>query len=143
MKQTLFDAVGGLPTLKKVHKIFYDKIYAHPWIGQFFIGHSQEAIENRQTIFMAEKMGGSIEYPGKEIEMVHEAMFITEELFSLRQSLLEDSLKEAGLAENLRERWKRIDGAFKKKIVKDSFDKFMKTKWPYKKHIVISRLTSD
>ena len=37
-----------------------------------------------------------MEYPGKEIEVTHETMFITEELFSLRQSLLEDSLKEGG-----------------------------------------------
>jgi hemoglobin len=143
MGQTLFDAAGGLPTLKKVHKIFYDKVYAHPWIGQFFIGHSQEAIENRQTSFMAEKMGGPIEYLGKEIEMTHEAMYITEELFLLRQSLLEESLKEAGIDENLRERWLRIDAAFRNKIIKGSFAAFMSTKWPYKKHIVIPKPLSD
>jgi len=115
IKQTLFDAVGGLPALSKVHKIFYDKVYAHPWIGQFFIGHDQEAIENRQTSFMAEKMGGQIEYMGKEMELTHEAMYITGELFSLRRSLLEESLLEAGLSGELRERWLRIDCAFKNK----------------------------
>jgi len=49
-KITLFDAVGGLPTLQKVHKIFYDKVYAHPWLGPFFEGHSQEAIENSNPL---------------------------------------------------------------------------------------------
>jgi hemoglobin len=139
VKQTLFDEVGGLPTLKKVHKIFYDKVYAHPWIGQFFIGHDQKAIENRQTSFMGEKMGGQIEYMGKEMELTHEAMYITGELFRLRQSLLEESLLEAGLSGELRERWLRIDGAFKKKIVKGSLDSFMNITWPYKKHIVIPK----
>jgi hemoglobin len=139
MKQSLFDAVGGLPILKKAHKIFYDKVYAHPWIGQFFIGHNQGAIENRQTSFMAEKMGGSIEYFGREMEVTHEAMYITEELFSLRQSLLEESLREIGVDVKLRERWLQIDGAFKKKIVKGSLEEFMNTRWPYKKHIVISK----
>jgi hemoglobin len=138
-KQTLFDAVGGLTTLRKVHKIFYDKVYAHAWIGRFFIGHDQETIENRQTSFMAEKMGGQIDYMGKEMELTHEAMYITGELFQLRQSLLEESLLEAGLNEELRERWLRIDGAFKKKIVKGSLDSFMNTNWPYKKHIIISK----
>jgi hemoglobin len=66
MNQSLFDAVGGLPTLKKVHKIFYDKVYAHPWIGQLFIGQNQRAIENRQTSFMAEKIGGPVEYLAKK-----------------------------------------------------------------------------
>jgi hemoglobin len=143
MKQSLFYAVGGLPTLKKVHRIFYDKVYAHPWIGKFFIGHSQNVIENRQTSFMAEKMGGPIEYYGKEMEITHEAMYITGELFLLRRSLLEESLKEAGIDKKLRERWLRIDGAFKGKIVKDSFESFMDTKWPYKKHIVISKPPGD
>jgi hemoglobin len=139
IKHTLFDAVGGLPTLSKVHKIFYDKVYAHPWIGQFFIGHDQDAIENRQTTFMGEKMGGQIEYMGKEMELTHQAMYITGELFNLRQSLLEESLLEAGLSGELRERWLRIDGAFMKKIVKGSLDSFMNTTWPYKKHIVIPK----
>ena len=139
MKQTLFDAVGGLPTLQRAHKIFYDKVYAHPWIGQFFIDHSQKAIEDRQTTFMAEKMGGAIEYMGKDIEMAHEAMYITEELFELRKQLLDESLQEVGLDETLRERWLKIDSAFMKKIVKDSLDSFMQTQWPYKKHIVIPK----
>ena len=139
MEQSLFDAVGGLSTLRKVHKIFYDKVYVHPWIGQFFIGHSQEAIENRQTEFMAEKMGGPVEYMGKEMEVAHEAMYITEELFLVRRSLLDESLREAHLNEELRQRWLRIDSAFMKKIVKGSLESFMNTKWPYKKHIVIPK----
>jgi len=139
MKQTLFDAVGGLPTLQRVHKIFYDKVYAHPWLGQFFVGHSQEVIENRQTSFMAEKMGGPVEYMGKNLDVAHEAMYITEELFLLRRALLEESLKEFGLDEALRERWLKIDSAFRKMIVKESLESFMKTKWPYKKHIVIPK----
>ncbi|MGA7750050.1 MAG: group 1 truncated hemoglobin [Gallionella sp.] len=139
MKPTLFDAVGGLTALQKAHKIFYDKVYAHPWIGQYFIGHSQEAIENRQTSFMAEKMGGPIEYMGKDIEMAHEAMYITDELFDLRKKLLEESLREAGLEEVLRERWLKIDSAFMKKIVKGSLESFMDTRWLYKKHIIIPK----
>ena len=139
MKQSLFDEVGGLKALQKVHKIFYDKVYAHPWLGQFFKGHSQKAIESRQTSFMAEKMGGEIEYVGKDVKLVHEVMYITEELFTLRRKLLEESLKEAGIDEKLRERWLKIDSAFSKQVVKGSVDSFMKEKWPYKKHIVISK----
>ena len=125
--------------MQKVHKIFYDKVYAHPWLGKFFAGHSQEAIENRQTTFMAEKMGGQIVYMGKDIEIAHEAMYITEELFELRKQLLDESLQEAGLDKSLRESWLKIDGAFMKKIVKGSLESFMEIEWPYKKHIVIPK----
>ncbi|HEY5993517.1 MAG TPA: group 1 truncated hemoglobin [Gallionellaceae bacterium] len=139
MKPILFDAVGGLPTLQRVHKIFYDKVYAHDWLGQFFAGHSQEAIENRQTAFMAEKMGGPVEYWGKEIKYTHEAMYITQELFELRHALLEESLREAGVPEDLGERWLRIDSAFMKLIVKDSIESFYSVTWPYKQRIIVPK----
>lgn len=139
MKPTLFDAIGGLPTLKRAHKIFYDKVYAHDWLKQFFAGHSQEAIENRQTAFMAEKMGGPVEYWGKEIKYTHEAMYITQELFEVRHALLAESLTEAGVPADLCERWLRIDSAFMKLIVKDSIESFYSVTWPYKQRIIVPK----
>lgn len=139
MKTSLFDELGGLPTLEKVHKIFYDKVYAHPWLGQFFIGHDQTAIENRQTSFMAEKMGGEVVYMGKEPRITHETMYITQELFDLRSELLDEAIREAGVPDGLRERWLRIDNAFSKAIVKPSKEDFLNQSWPYKKHIVIPK----
>jgi len=124
MSQTLFDAVGGLPTLQKVHRIFYDRIYAHPMLGQFFEGHAQEAIENRQTQFMGQKMGGSIKYTGKELELAHRRMFISRELLEVRQALLREALEEVNLPERLRSRWLRIDHAFWKHLMNDSLESF-------------------
>jgi hemoglobin len=139
MKQTLFDAVGGLATLQKVHKVFYDKVYAHPWLGRFFEGHDQQAIENRQTTFMGEKMGGNVEYMGKDLVTAHEVMYITEELIELRHGLLGESIRECGVPDELRERWLKIDRAFTKGITKHSLDEFLATQWPYKKHIVVPK----
>lgn len=136
---TMFDAVGGLPTLQQVHKIFYDKVYAHPWLKLFFVGHSQIAIENRQTTFMAMKMGGDVVYMGKDIKVAHETMYITQELFEIRRALLDESIQEAGVTGELRARWLKIDSAFMKSIVKDSLEVFTKTTWPYKKHIFIPK----
>ncbi len=136
---TLFDAVGGLPTLQRVHKVFYDKVYAHPWLKLFFEGHSQIAIENRQTAFMATKMGGDVVYMGKDINVAHEAMYITQELFEIRRALLDESIRAAGVADDLRERWLRIDSAFMKSIVKESLEAFTRTSWPYKKHVIIPK----
>ena len=136
---TLFDAVGGLPTLQRVHRIFYDKVYAHAWLKLYFEGHSQVAIENRQTTFMAMKMGGDVVYMGKDVRVAHEAMYITPELFEIRRALLDESIRETGVADDLRERWLKIDGAFMKSIVKDSLEAFTRTTWPYKKHIIIPK----
>jgi len=139
MKQTLYDAIGGLATLQNVHKIFYNKIYAHEWLQKFFAGHDQQAIEDRQSAFMAEKMGVHGAYAGKEIKMVHEAMYITRELFDVRHALLEDSLKEAGVPEMLRQRWLRIDSAFMQQIIKGSVESMYHNDWKYKKPIVIPK----
>jgi len=136
---TLFEDVGGLPTLRKVHKIFYDKIYAHPWIGKFFTGHRQEAIEARQTSFMAEKMGGDVTYYGKDMKMAHRRMFITQELFNLRSQLLRQSLHEAGVPDKLANRWLKIDRAFSSQIVKDSIESFYSWTWKYEKRLIIPK----
>ena len=136
-KESLFTAVGGLPTLQRVHKIFYDKVYAHPWLGKFFEGHSQEAIENRQTSFMAEKMGGPVEYMGKHPQMAHRHMYITEELFEVRRVLLTESLCEAGVSDELAERWLRIDSAFMKSVVKESIADFYRESFKYERRVII------
>jgi len=135
----LYDAVGGIATLQKVHKIFYDKIYAHPWLKQFFRGFNQVVIENKQTSFMGEKMGGP-KYLGKPIKQVHENMYISTELFELRHRLLEESLLEAGIEPDLMTRWLRIDKAFMKSVHKSSMESFYRDySFPYKQRIIIPR----
>jgi len=141
-KKSLFELVGGFPTLEKVHKVFYDKVYAHPWLGKFFADKKQEFIELRQTQFMAEKMGGNIKYPGRDPQMAHRAFYITEELFELRTRLLVDALKEVGVADEHIARWIKIDNAFKGKIVKESIASFYATSWKYEKRIIIPKPTS-
>jgi hemoglobin len=138
-KQTLFDAVGGLPTLQNVHKIFYDKIYAHPWLGKFFVDHNQEAIETRQTQFIAEKMGSDKPYYGKDMKMAHRQMYITQELFELRHELLRESLKEADVPHELAERWLKIDSAFRRHIVKDSIESFYAYTWKYERRVIVPK----
>jgi hemoglobin len=120
MSNSLFDRLGGRPTLEKVHKIFYDKIYAHPWIGKYFQHIEQEYIESQQTDFMSMATGGPEVYYGKRPHLAHEHMFITEELFELRSNLLKESLSEAGVSAELAADWFKIDQAFKSKLIKKS-----------------------
>jgi len=34
---TLLQEVGGKPVLEKVHKHFYDELYKHPWLKNYFL----------------------------------------------------------------------------------------------------------
>lgn len=121
-KKSFFDEIGGLEVIKKVHKIFYDKIYAHPWIGKFFEGIDQNVIENQQTDFMGQNFGGPVFYLGKLPVATHKHMLITEKLFDLRTTLLEESLVEAKLDPDHIKKWLKIDSAFKNGIVKKNIE---------------------
>ena len=123
MTDSLYEAVGGLPTLQHVHKIFYDKIYAHPWLQKFFEEFEQQVIEDRQTSFMGEKFGGPA-YIGKPLKQVHENMYIRLELADIRHEILRESLCEAKVPEELAERWLRIDSAFMQQVIKTSVESF-------------------
>lgn len=138
-KTCLFDAVGGLATLQRVHTAFYDKVYAHPWLGQFFAGHSQATIELRQTQFMAEKMGSASAYPGKELPIAHRRMYITEELLELRQGLLREVLQAEGLSDTLISRWLKIDHAFWGKIKNKSRQEFDGVDLKYELPLVVEK----
>lgn len=113
-----FEALGGKAILEKVSKIFYDKIYKHEWIGQFFKDIPQDRIESQQVDFMASSLGGPKNYCGRLPIPVHKNMFISDELFDLRHELLIESLKEANASEELIAKWTKIDDAFKSGIVK-------------------------
>ena len=118
--QKLFDRIGGRSTLEAVHKRFYDKIYAHVWIGKFFQGIDQKHIESQQTDFIAMLFGGPKAYSGRMPVDAHEHIMIDDEIFALRTSLLLESLTESGVGQVEIEDWLRIDGAFKKVLIKKS-----------------------
>ncbi len=118
--KTLYDRLGGKQTFIKVHKIFYDKAYADPWLSKFFTDKPQIVLENQQTDFMVQLMGGPKAYGGKSPKSAHQHMVITPELFELRAQLLSDSIKEAGINDALREEWLDADRTFKRALEKTS-----------------------
>ena len=117
-KKSLFELIGGRPTLEKVNKDFYDKVYAHEDLKHYFNNTNQKTIEIQQTNFMTAKMGGGKIYTGKTPENCHIRMFITQELFDLRNNLLRESILKFGISGELLEKWMAINLAFERVIVK-------------------------
>lgn len=116
--KTLYDRLGGKQTFIKVHKLFYDKAYAHPWLSKYFTDKPQEVLENQQTDFMVQLMGGPKAYGGKSPKFAHQHMAISDELFELRAVMLSDSIKEAGISDGLRQEWLEADRSLKRAVVK-------------------------
>ncbi len=117
---TLYERLGGRPVLERVNRIFYDKVYAHPWLGQFFRGVDQSYIERQQTDLTSQAMGIAGAFQGTYPIPGHKHMFITAELYALRMQLKAEALREAGIAPDMAEEWLAIDRSFEKALVKHS-----------------------
>jgi len=118
--KTLYERLGGKETFIKVHKIFYDKAYADPWLHKYFTDKPQQVLESQQTDFMVQLMGGPKIYGGKSPKSAHQHIVITDELFELRSGMLSESIKEAGVANDLRQEWLDADRTFKRALEKKS-----------------------
>lgn len=116
------EELGGRECLEKVHKIFYDKLFAHPWLKKFFEGKKRWMLESQQTEFMMGVFGGPKIYGGRGPLEAHKHMFITDEIFEIRHELLKEALNEAGVPVDLHERWLRADDGMKRSVVKQSPD---------------------
>ncbi|MCB9063054.1 MAG: group 1 truncated hemoglobin [Halobacteriovoraceae bacterium] len=121
-----FERLGGKPMLQKISKILYDKLFAHEWLSQYFVGIKQESIEAQQVDFMTGALGGGNIYCGKLPIPAHKHMMISDELFNLRAKILAESIDEAGASAELKERWLKIDEAFRGGIVKKSVSECQK-----------------
>jgi truncated hemoglobin YjbI len=118
----LLQAIGGSEVVRQVHQRFYQVMFDHPWLGQFFYGKPQDLLVDKQTKFMVAAFGGPNEYKGDTPAFVHMHMFITDEQADLRERILHRAILEQGLSEEIARRWLSIDHAFRAGIVKKSVD---------------------
>ena len=118
--KTLFDEVGGYSVIRKVHKVFYDKVFAHPWMGRFFQGTDQQHIEDQQTDFMVSIFGGPKKYMGKSPRNAHLHLFINQDLIDTRTEILIESLRECNVSQVNQMAWLSKDKNFHIAIMKKS-----------------------
>ncbi|MCH8157956.1 MAG: group 1 truncated hemoglobin [Nitrospinae bacterium] len=126
MKDSLLDLVGGRPALEKIHQAFYDRVFADPWLSPFFAGAKQKHLESQQTDFIIRTLGGGLVFSGQRPENCHMHMFITQEVFDHRQSLMREAILECGVAEDVAEQLLRHQDSFAHAIVKKNISECTK-----------------
>ncbi len=104
----------------RVSKALYDRVYRDPWLLLVFRVVKQEHIESQQTDFMVGAFGGPKNYSGRSPADAHPHIFIDKEMWALRRRYLLEAFDEAGVPEEMRDRWLKIEDAFKRAIVKGS-----------------------
>jgi len=97
-------------------------MFDHPWLEQFFYGKSKEALIRKQTQFMVAAFGGENHYRGDTPAFIHMHMYITDEIADVRQEILKQAILDEGLSEDIAQRWLKVDGSFRRGIVKKSVD---------------------
>ncbi len=119
-KFAAFEKMGGRNSLVLINKIFYDKVYKHPWIKKYFEKIPQQHIEDQQVDFMQKVLGGENLYVGKAPPAAHVHIMINEEIFQVRKQLLEEAFVEANAKQELVDKWLALDNSFKRVLFKDS-----------------------
>jgi truncated hemoglobin YjbI len=113
-----FDRIGGRDSLLAINKVFYDKVYKHPWLKLYFLAIPQQHIEDQQVDFMQKVLGGENRYVGKAPPLAHSHMYIPNELFEVRKQLLIDAFKETNTHPEMQEKWLNLDESFRRILVK-------------------------
>ncbi len=119
-KQAYFEQIGGRQSLIAINKVFYDKIYKHPWLKQYFEKIPQDHIEIQQVDFMQKVLGGDNVYIGKAPPLAHTHINITDELFEERKKLLCEAFDETNTHPEMRDKWLAMDESFRRVLLKKS-----------------------
>jgi hemoglobin len=96
---SIYDRIGGKPTLDKLVGAFYVNVLADPELSPFFKDVPIEKLHKMQHAFFSAALGGDIEYPGRPLAHVHHGLGIKPrhlKLFieHLRETLVGHKLSE-------------------------------------------------
>lgn len=114
----LWGELGCGATVRAVLEAFYPKVYADARLGPFFQGVTIQRSIDKQYAFLRQRMTGEKTDFVDTPRNTHHWMIISHELFELRQSLMEETLREHGLSESQLRRWTRLEEHYRPDIVK-------------------------
>jgi len=108
--RSLYDRIGGAPTIEKLIPDFYERVLADPELAPFFAGSNIEALGHMQRQFFTMALGGPLAYSGRPLAHVHHGRGITSGHFAKFAGHLLKTLSDFGVsAQDAEEVIGRID----------------------------------
>ena len=102
---TDFELLGGEEGVRRIINRFTDQVFQDAMIGFFFHGKDHDRITEMEYRHAAQYLGGPVVYDGKSIAKAHQSLGIMGGQFLRRRKILENTLVEEGVSEELRARW--------------------------------------
>ena len=94
---SMFERYGGFATVSKVVMAFYDKVLDSEIAGPYFGDVDMRALIDHQTKFVAQVMGGPVEYTNEALRDIHARHAIDQKAFDEVCALLKETLEGFGV----------------------------------------------
>ena len=99
-----FDRLGA-DRLRTILTDFYDRVFADPMIGFFFMGQDKARLVELEWQLTARILGAKLPYQGRGMSAAHRKHPIMRGHFMRRNRLLEDVLDAHAVQADIREKW--------------------------------------
>ena len=97
---------------------FYTHVFEDELLSPYFKGVTRQRLIEKVYNFHYQMFTGEKVYFGERPRNAHHWMVISDELFDYRESIMEEALREHGLAEHLIKRWIEYEQMYRDDIVK-------------------------
>ncbi|MGH8885032.1 MAG: group I truncated hemoglobin [Egibacteraceae bacterium] len=97
MQASIYERIGGAPSVKAAVDIFYEKVWADPALKGYFEGIDRSRLKAHQRAFVAAALGGPEVYNGRGMAEAHAGHGITDAAFYQVVAHLAATLAELGV----------------------------------------------
>lgn len=98
----LYERLGGYDVIASFVGLVFPRVANHPELVHLFRGHGLDS-QRRQFQLVVEMVcnatGGPCLYLGRDMERVHDGLGITDELWTVFMGIIDEGIREVGMAE--------------------------------------------
>lgn len=121
-EHSAFARMGGEPALRRVIDEFVDRVVRDTMIGFFFRGVDLDRLKRFEYEFAAAHLGGPTRYSGRALGQAHGPHPILGGQFNRRLKILENTLHDLGVPDDIRQDWLAHNARLRSVITRDAGD---------------------
>lgn len=115
--ETLFEKIGGRPSIEKMVTAFYQRVLADPELAPFFKDADTERLERMQVAFFSIALGGGEPDEMPSLRSIHQGRGIEVQHLSRFTALLVETLEEVGIEEKVAKKVYERIGTYSNEIL--------------------------